>query len=156
MGEGRYGSAPHPQSLTYVLFSADQEAGVIRYRGQVRLPAGPGSEREEWQQAESVTFSFPSSDQLRVVVSSAQGRELLSRTFDAKDYTCESGAVIIRRTRWIGNEGGLGRDSRFFDLHPLDTDLIVRARRKTLGLAALVMPVGGSESSWYRFTRLRD
>jgi hypothetical protein len=122
----------------------------------VRLPVGPGSDGEEWLQAEFVTFSFLPPGQLRVVVSSAQAEELISRTFNAKDYTCESGVVTIRRARWIGNEGGVGKESLFFDLHPLDTDLVAQARRRLIGLAGLVIPMGGSESKWYRFQRLRD
>ena len=139
-GEERSGSIP--ASLTYVLFSRDRDAVAISFGGQVRLAAGTGREGEARQQAGLVTFSFPSADQLRVVVSSTEGQELLARTLEANDYTCERGIVAIRRTRSIGNQGGVGRESLVFDLHPSDNDLIVQQRRKLLGLAGLIIPVG--------------
>ena len=77
-----------------------------------------------------------------------QSRRLLA---GEQGYACVDGCIETSSSRWA-NEQGVGKqwDTDAY-CRGVDGSLIVKSTSSGAGVILLVIPVGGSESSWFRF-----
>jgi hypothetical protein len=109
-----------------------------------------------WTRAERVTISFPAPGTLRIDVA-GRGEALLSRTFTTESgkFVCDSSRAVVRGARWFAADVVSGRETVTIGLASAGDDLLARVHTHTFGVALLIIPMGSSVTSWYRFERAR-
>lgn len=138
-----------------------QIEGRYRDRGESAAePGDPGSLAalfgEEGHGATHVSFSMPTDEVLEVTVRAGTEPVLTKTLKRGKHFSCEGGR--LRLSGWNFTEGnvvfGVGRTTRSFTAS--DDHLVAEVKETGGGIVFIVIPLGYSESRWYRFARERD
>jgi hypothetical protein len=76
-------------------------------------------------------------------------------TTQAGEFACETGVAVVRRTQWQGQGQGAGRSQFTVELSTAGDHLVIKETEFAVGLA-VVVPVAGTGTHWYRFARLGE
>jgi hypothetical protein len=109
-----------------------------------------------WKRATRVSFSLQRDDVLEVTV--WEGMSLLftrTLTSQAGQFTCEAGRLVVRDRRGVSGPGVAGLESVTITLSATDDYLVAQVKDFGVGLA-MILPVAGTTTSWYRFPRARE
>ena len=109
-----------------------------------------------WKRATLVSFSLKENDTLEVTVWEGMN-SLFTRTLtsQAGHFACEAGRLVIRDRRGVSGRGVAGFESVTVTLSTTGDNLVAQVTDVGVGLA-LILPVAGTTTSWYRFPRERE
>lgn len=124
------GSSDHPW-LTWVLFGQSLRATRVN----LSLPRNGVLEVTGWENTDRV-FSQ-------------------TLTTQAGEFACEKGLLVVRRRHWVHEGQAVARSEFTIELAAAGDDLVAKMTESAIGLA-VVVPVAGTLTRWYRFAHLRD
>jgi head-tail adaptor len=103
-----------------------------------------------------VDFSFPRDDVLEVTVW-AGAEKLFNRTLTAaeEEVACDAGRLIVRNRRWVRADVMLAHERATLNLHRAGDYLVAQVEDKMAGLFFVILPIMGTTTHWYRFSRLQ-
>ena len=112
-------------------------------------------DNEKLARATRVSFSLPTDDVLDVTVWEGATPLLVRSLKRPKNFECEAGRLVIRRSGLVTANMGFGWGSVAFTFHSTDDYLVGQRKDSEAGVVFLVVPMKGSGTTWYRFARER-
>jgi hypothetical protein len=139
-------------SITGIFYNQGEEDNPESSARPIYLSSLVFLDMKDSKSIEKIEISEPEVGVIEIKTRNKNQLEYMRR-LSAKnnDYHCEGGAVKISSSEVVSEQvAGLQFDSFYF-YKSLDQSLIVKHTSSGLGLVLLVIPVGGSLSTWFRF-----